>query len=276
MKNFIAALLLAFFSACALASTINFAEDFQGKSGCFILFNLNQNKLVEKYNPARCAKRITPASTFKIPLSLMAFDQKLITQETIFKWDGQEKELAAWNCDQSPQTWLKNSVVWVSQAITPQLGIAKIKSYLKKFHYGNQDFSGDPGKNNGLTHAWLSSSLKISADEQFKFIKKLVTNTLPVSKQAMINTKKNMFRETSPNGYQLYGKTGSGSDVHHPIYNQQHQLEDGWFTGFLEKDHQKYIFVLNFSDLQPPLTIEPAGLRAKAMTKSFLTKMGLF
>jgi beta-lactamase class D len=276
MKNLIAALLISLFSACALANTPDIAEDFQGKSACFILFDLNQNKLVEKYNPTRCAKRITPASTFKVPLSLMAFDQKLITQETIFKWDGREKDMAAWNVDQTPQTWLKNSVVWVSQTITPQLGITKIKSYLKKFHYGNQDFSGDPGINNGLTHAWLSSSLKISANEQFKFVKALVTNKLPVSHQAMIATKANMFRETSPNGYQLYGKTGSGSDLHHPIINNQHQLEHGWFIGFLEKGKQKYVFVLNFSDLQPPQTTDPAGLRAKAMTKLLLTKMGLY
>ena len=51
--------------------------------------------------------------------------------------------------------------MWLSQLLTPQLEMPKIKNYLQKFNYGNQDFSADVGKNNGLTNAWLNSSLKI-------------------------------------------------------------------------------------------------------------------
>lgn len=275
MKKFIVFILLNLFTAHLFAADVNFSSEFENKSGCFILFNLTQNKVIEKYNPARCSKRITTASTFKIPLSLMAFDQKLITQNTIFKWDGKNRDLAVWNQNQTPQTWLKNSAVWVSQEITPQLGMSKIKYYLKKFHYGNQNFSGDPKKNNGLTHAWLSSSLKISANEQLNFIKLLVTNKLPVSQQAMTYTKENMFLEISPKGYKLYGKTGSGRNKNQPK-NTQHPLQDGWFIGFIQKSDQQYLFVLNFSDTQPPQTNEPAGIRAKTITKSILTKMDLF
>lgn len=47
------------------------------------------------------------------------------------------------------------SVVWVSQEITQKIGLNKIKNYLKDFDYGNQDFSGDKERNNGLTEAWL-------------------------------------------------------------------------------------------------------------------------
>ena len=196
MKKFLTALFLCLFSLTALAANPDFNKIFQNTSGCFILYDVSQKTIIKEYNPKRCNERITPASTFKIPLSLMAFEQDLITQKTVFTWDGVNKGLPQWNQNQTPASWLKNSVVWVSQKLTPQLGLRKIEYYLIKFRYGNQDFSGDPYKHNGLTHAWLDSSLKISAEEQFNFMRALVENTLPITPDAAANTKQNMFLET--------------------------------------------------------------------------------
>ncbi|HEV2614660.1 MAG TPA: penicillin-binding transpeptidase domain-containing protein [Gammaproteobacteria bacterium] len=258
MKRALLFSVLLVFSSSSFAATLNIASDFNGKNGCFILYDVNTQKIIQEYNPTRCAERIAPDSTFKVPLSLMAFDDNLITQKTVFKWDGKDKGLPQWNHDQTPQTWLKNSVVWVSQSITPELGLKKIKYYLHRFNYGNQNFSGDPYKHNGLTQAWLESSLKISADEQLVFLKDFVENKLPVSKEALSNTKQNMYLETSPTGYKLYGKTGSG--------------KNGWFIGYGEKANQKYIFVTNIA-----ITNESnGGSDAKALTKTILTQMKLF
>lgn len=264
MKKTLVVLFFALFSAGIFADTQNVAPEFGGKTGCFILYNFTENKSVVEYNPQQCAQRIPADSTFKIPLSLMAFDQHLITQQTIFKWDGIDRGLPQWNQDQTPHTWLKNSAVWVSQQLTPQLGLDKIKNYLQKFSYGNQDFSGDPGQSNGLTHAWLESSLKISPDEQLIFLKKLVANQLPVSTAAMMNTKTNMYLETSPNDWKIYGKTGSGfkDDIQH-----------GWFEGFIQKAGQTYIFVADFSAQQNNVP-SAGGPEAKDIVKSILTKMG--
>jgi len=67
----------------------NFAATFAGRDGCFELYDLSANKLVARYNPARCAKRLWPQSTFKVPLSLMAFDAGILKDEnTSIKWDG--------------------------------------------------------------------------------------------------------------------------------------------------------------------------------------------
>lgn len=260
-------LLFCFTSAFADA---DFATIFQNTNGCFILYDLKQNKIIQEYNPQRCAERISPESTFKIALSLMAFDQNLITQKTIFKWDGVDKGMSAWNQDQTPHTWLSNSAVWVSRLITQQLGIAKIQMYLDKFNYGNKDFSGDPGKNNGLTNAWLSSSLKISADEQLHFLQRLYLTTLPVLPAAMNITKQNMHLEMAhPNGWDFYGKTGTGYKTEQ-VATGQNPPQVGWFVGFLEQDGVAYAFVLNFSDLQNPVTSEAGGVRAKAMVETIL------
>lgn len=253
-------------SALGENPTPDLAKAFAGKNGCFILFDVNQQKIITEYNPTRCAQRLTPASTFKVPLSLMAFDEKIINQNTVFKWDGEDKGMPQWNQDQTPHSWLKNSAVWVSQEITPQLGMKKIKYFLHKFNYGNQNFSGDPYQNNGLTHAWLNSSLKISAEEQLDFLKNFVADKLPVSPDALENTKENIFLETTPNQYQLYGKSGSCD-------------QSGWFIGYIEKSkpNQTYIFVLNFSALDKSNNNNiPGGTQARNLTKKILAQMGLF
>ena len=244
------------------------ATYFAGKSGCFILYDVNQGKVSLSYNLAtRCNERISPDSTFKVPLSLMAFDRKVITQDTVFKWDGKNYPRPGWNHDQTPKTWMQESVVWVSQVLTPKLGADAIGKYLKGFNYGNQDFSGDLGKNNGLTQAWLDSSLKISAVEQLAFIKALNASRLPVSKEAMENTKANIFLETLPNGWKFYGKTGSGS------HEGSRTLTNGWFAGFAQKGPHQVVFVLNFSDLEPTTERDSPGIRAKNIVKRIFAKL---
>lgn len=248
----------------------DFPTLFKNQDACFLLYNLNAHKVVDVYNKSRCKTEVSPNSTFKIALSLMAFDSKVITQQTVFKWNGQHYSIPGWNQNETPQAWLQYSVVWVSQQITPQLGMDKINAYLKSFDYGNEDFSGDPGQNNGLSHAWLDSSLKISPAEQIKFIGKLVQNKLPVSEAAMNDTKANLYLETSANGWQLYGKTGSGSSVIQGVPEAH-----GWFVGWVQKQDQVYLVVLNSQDLVPPQSGEYAGQRAKNAAMQILQSEGL-
>lgn len=250
--------LFCLFFTPAFAKTNNVANYFQNKSGCFILYDVFKEKVIEKYNPKRCATRIAADSTFKIALSLMAFDQNLISSKTVFKWDGQEKGLPQWDHNQTPKTWLTYSAVWVSQELTPQLGLIKIKKYLDDFKYGNQDFSGTPGKDDGLTQAWLSNSLKISGNEQFAFLKRFMDRDLKVSKKSIELTSHNMFLQKLANGWLLYGKTGSGRDAS--------DMTEGWFVGFIEKEKQKYIFVTNFTSLNKADVVEVGGLIAKDIT----------
>lgn len=225
---------------------------FKKYNACFILYDLNNNKIVSEYNPnSRCSERIAPDSTFKIPLSLMAFNQGTINQQTVFKWNGTKEDLADWNQDQTPASWLKYSVVWVSQQITQQMGYAQIKHYLAGFDYGNQDFSGDPGRKNGLAYAWLSSSLKISALEQLNFLKAMLSNELPLTPEAIHITRKNMYLGKLENGADYYGKTGSGRHGRNERQKNPSRLRDGWFVGFVENGKQRYIFVSNLTDKEP-------------------------
>jgi len=255
-------ILFSLLLAPAFAKADNLVNYFQNKSGCFILYNVSEAKTVERYNPTHCATRVSADSTFKIALSLMAFDQNIISSKTVFGWNGNKKALPQWNHNQTPKTWLQYSVVWVSQGLTPQLGLSKIKKYLDNFKYGNQDFSGTPRKQDGLTQAWLSNSLKISADEQLDFLKRFITRDLNVSQESIELTKQNLFLEKLTNGWKLYGKTGSG--------HAQNKMTEGWFVGFVEKEKQKYIFVTNFTSLNETDKPEPGGSIAKTITIKLL------
>lgn len=254
IMNKLIALILAITAASVYAKTITteeYSQQFKNYDGCFILYSVNKHKVISEYNPSnRCSQRIAPDSTFKIALSLMAFNEGIINQDTLFKWDGKKGVLPTHDQDQdqTPLTWLKYSVVWVSQQITPQLGLARIKRYLAYFNYGNQDFSGDAGKNNGLQYAWLSSSLKISAREQLNFLNAMLSDKLHVSKKSIINTKRNMYQGKLDNGADYYGKTGSGRHGHNERESNPSQLRDGWFVGFIEMGSQQYIFVSNLTD----------------------------
>lgn len=274
MRKLLVFLCLGVFFATAFAKSINYSAYFKNKEGCFILYDLNSQKNVEEYNPSRCATQIAPDSTFKVALSLMAFDQNLITQKTIFKWDRKHRDLPIWNQNQTPHSWLQYSVVWVSQYLTPQVGMDKIVAYLKAFNYGNADFTGDPGKNNGLERAWLGSSLKISANEQIQFLSKLVKNTLPVSQTALNNTKTNMYLGTSSNGWKLYGKTGTHWTPN-PENKRKILSQDGWFVGYLQRGSQTYIFAINYTDTQTPNRLE-GGPYARQLTQNILTHLGIF
>lgn len=174
----------------------------------------------------------------------MGYDSKIFVSESSPKWPVSKEYyngfLQVCNAPHNPREWMRDSCVWYSRVLTQKLGLEKIKNYLAKFDYGNQDFSGDAGKNNGLTDAWLSSSLKISPIEQAVFVQKILDSNASVSKKSYDMTKKILFKEELSGGWKLYGKTGNGK--------QATNLQHGWFIGWIEKNNRKIVFVNHLVD----------------------------
>lgn len=206
-----------------------FSHNLLAQTQCFLLKE-NTRILAQEGD---CQTRHSPNSTFKIPISLMGFNEGILINQTHPVWPFKAEYTdwvytEAWKDPQTPRTWMRDSVVWYSQLITQKLGEEKFGQYVKAFQYGNQDISG------GLTQAWLSSSLKISPVEQIDFLQKLLNDALPVSQRSQALTRHILFREGLPNGWKLYGKTGSGS------LDKTHS--GGWFVGWLEKGDRRIIF----------------------------------
>lgn len=159
-----------------------------------------------------CDRRVTPASTFKVPLAVMGFDSGfLIDSETptLPFVQGYPDWIAAWRRDTGPARWMEQSVVWYSQQIARALGAERLTAYARSFNFGNADFSGDPGQDNGLERSWISSSLLVSPREQAAFIKRLLDRTLPVSSDAIEKTLMIVQSHAAGDGWTLLGKTGS-------------------------------------------------------------------
>lgn len=243
--------------------------EFKDQKGCFLLFNMKTQKLLTE-SGTTCREQFVASSTFKVPLSVMAFDSGVLKNtEDKYKWNGVKGKVDAWNQDHNARTWMQHSVVWYSKALTPKIGEEKIKKYLVDFKYGNQDISG------GLQEAWLHSpssqdaSLRISPYEQLEFMKALWSNKLPVSPDAMSITREIMFLETSPNGFKLSGKTGSNR------YKSEN-VQLGWFIAHLSREGEEYIAVVNFSDLKPVSVGGFGGPRAREMMTDYLKREKLW
>jgi beta-lactamase class D len=266
-------LLLLLAVACSSESPVekknDLDEQFTNLRGCFLLYNVKESKIVKEWGED-CYEKYPAASTFKVPLAVMAFDSGVLkNEEEIIKWDGEKRWLDHWNKDQNARTWMQYSVVWVSQELTPKIGEKKLKKYLHDFSYGNEEITD-------IREAWLERptskkpALKISAREQLEFMKKLWAEKLPVSQRSMSLTKEIMALETSPKGYNLAGKTGSN------FYDDEKKFQLGWFIAHLEKGGEEYISVMTISDLAPYHGASFGGMRAKDITKKIFAHEGLW
>lgn len=241
MKYFI---VICFAIFLPLASTTFAANKNVENIDCFIVKE-DQSYLINKGK--NCNTRYSPASTFKIALALIGYESGILKDENYPLWESKEpvKYLQDyWSGEKTPSSWMRYSVVWYSQMLTTKLGIKNFQNYMDKLEYGNKDLSGNPEKNDGLTEAWLSSSLLISPLEQISFIEKLASDSLLLfSKESQTKTKNliRIFEESLlSNGWTIYGKTGS--DIDKKIGERK-----GYFVGFATKDKRLISFVIHIT-----------------------------
>lgn len=177
---------------------------------CTLVLDASSGQVV--HETGDCDSPITPASTFKVPLAVMGYDAGILIDATAPTlpfvqgypdWGG-----AVWRRDTGPAHWMRHSVVWYSQRIAEALGADRLRAYGLAMGYGNADFSGDPGQNNGLERSWISSSLLISPREQARFVRDLVNRQLAVSMDAMDRTVA-IVEAHRVGEWTFWGKTGS-------------------------------------------------------------------
>ncbi|MBN1811989.1 MAG: class D beta-lactamase [Anaerolineae bacterium] len=247
-------------ACCAPAPTLNrvtsqdLSPFFEGYHACFVLWDVAADEYVT-YNPERCAERLSPCSTYKIPHSLIALETGVVPdQHHVIAWDGTQYPVEVWNQDHTMASAVQNSVVWYFQAVATEIGEEQMQAYLDKFGYGNQDISG------GLTRFWLGSSLEISADEQIDFLHRLDTSDLPVSQRSSDIVKEVLVLEETE-AYVYRGKTGSCTpEGEHPL---------GWFVGYVSYGGRSYIFATNIQGAKAE------GQKARSITEDVLQSLNL-
>ena len=230
--RFLVILELTFFiAAYSHADDADLAKLFQdrGVEGTIIISALD-GKINYVHNSRRSETRFIPASTFKIPNTLIALEEGAIKNEKeVIRWDGKDKGFDTWNRDQTLETAFSASCVWFYQELANRVGNQKYLTHLKKLGYGNAKTGPD------VTTFWLEGDLKISATEQINFLKKLYKETLPYSKGNIKLLKKIMIVEENPQ-FTIRAKTG---------WAMRTNPQQAWYVGYVETKGQIWFFAMN-------------------------------
>lgn len=233
MKKFI----LSFFAAIKCIASTAGGDVLDVNSSSISMLVCNKKMGIE-YIEGNCYEQFSPCSTFKFPLAIMGFDSGILKTKEDPEWESSSEDsiaFDAWRGHYTPQSWMKNSVVWYSQKMTQMLGFEKFNEYIHQWNYGNKDVSGTPGMNDGLTHSWLNSSLQISTKEQILFIRKFFNGELPISLETRSKVVSVMRRDETINGWEIFGKTG-GSDKYVDEKYPGILVQHGWFIGWCTKE----------------------------------------
>ena len=95
-----------------------------------ILIESADGKIKYQYN-VNNKESFIPASTFKIPNTLIILEEGLIKDlSEVIPWDGVEREYAPWNKDQTLKTAFQYSCVWCYQRYAKKVGDLKYHKYL--------------------------------------------------------------------------------------------------------------------------------------------------
>ena len=203
---------------------------------CTLVVDADGGRVLERAG-AQCDTRNSPASTFKLALAVIGYDAGILIDAHTPAWPYKPEYdawFASWKRTVDPTSWLRDSVVWYSQELTRRLGAARFQQAVDRLDYGNRDLAGDPGRDNGLTNAWLSSSLEISPVEQVAFVRKLLGRRLTLSPAAQARAIAIVPQFPLPDGWTAHGKTGNGSQLGADgALDRDRQF--GWFVGWADK-----------------------------------------
>jgi beta-lactamase class D len=206
-----------------------------------------------------CTRRVTPASTFKIALSLMGYDAGFLKDEHTPLLPYREGYLdwrPQWLQATDPAWWMQESVVWYSQQVTQALGRARFAEYTRRFGYGNMDVSGVRAED-GLALPWINAALQISPLEQVAFLGRMVNRRLGVSAHAYDMTARIVQPGAVGGGWKLQGKTGAVAGL-------------GWYVGWASKDGRTLVFArLVQSDATQPKDVSTGVWARDAFLPAF-------
>lgn len=241
-------------------STKEYSQDFQviidssNLTGSILIFDPQTNNYYSNdFN--RCSTGFIPASTFKIPNSIIALETGVAKDDsTVYKWDGKKKFLPQWEQDLILKDAFHLSCVPCYQQIAREIGTERMNEYLKKFDYGNMIV--DSSK---IDSFWLEGDSKISQMQQIVFLKKLYTSELPISDRTSEIMKRIMILDENES-YKLSGKTG---------WAVRGENNLGWFVGYVETRKGIFYFATNVEPAAGFNMDEFAGIRKEITLNAF-------
>ena len=178
-----------------------------------------------------CNQGHLPASTFKIPNSIIALETGVVANDsTLFKWNGEKRSMAIWEQDLIFKDAFRLSCVPCYQDVARRIGVDRMNTYLKKLNYGHMVVDST-----NIDLFWLEGKSTINQMEQIDFLTRLYNSQLPIQARTEQIIKRMMVIEENPK-FKLSGKTG---------WSIRNGNNNGWFVGFLETKSKAYFFATN-------------------------------
>lgn len=234
MKRFISTILLIIPGYALAVEWQHSAEAEQlfvdaGVRGTFVLYDVAENQLIG-FDQRRAKTRFVPASTFKIPHTLIGLAKNAVESvDEVLPFGGERQRFPSWEKDMSLRDALPISNVPVYQGLARRIALEGMAENLSLLAYGN----GDAGT--VVDRFWLDGPLMISAIEQAIFLANLAQNNLPYPTDQQEQVRE-ITRLEGGEHWTLHGKTG---------WTTAHDPAIGWWVGWVVKQDKIYSFALN-------------------------------
>jgi beta-lactamase class D len=202
----------------------------------------------------RSGEPMLPASTFKIPNSLIALETGVVEDpdKDVFKWDGVTRSIEAWNHDHTMRSAIAASAVPVYQEIARRIGAERMQKYVDLLEYGNRDIGG------GIDQFWLTGKMRIDPVQQVDFVDRLRRGVLPVSKRSQ-DLVREILPVTKVGDATIKAKSGLlGAEIGKPSL--------GWLVGWAEKGAAQTVFALNLDCREPRHIADRMKLAQQCLT----------
>jgi beta-lactamase class D len=222
-----------------------------------------QTGRITRYNAQRAGQRFLPASTFKVPNALIALETGVASDaDFTLPWDSLAHRepgfwTPSWSQDHTLRSAMRHSAYWYYQELARRIGAERMQRSLDRFEYGNRNMGG------GLDRFWLHGDLRVSPDEQVRFLQRMYSGELGVSQRSTEILKDILVLEQAPD-YRLSGKTGT-ADV-------TPTRELAWLVGYVERGERIWFYALNMEGEEVWEQWGPAPQRLKLL-RELLTEL---
>jgi len=219
-------------------------------TGTFVLYDIEARRLIG-HDETRARKRYVPASTYKVPHSLIGLASGAVRSvDEALPYGGKPQPFDAWEKDMGLREAIALSAVPIYQELARRIGPERMQTHITGLDYGNARIGSV------VDRFWLDGPLAISAVEQTQFLARLAQGALPYSAAQQQAVREIVLLETKGDA-RLYGKTG---------WQNAPDPGVGWWVGWVEKGGRVHPFALNLdirsaADAQKRLDIGKAALR---------------
>lgn len=226
-----------------------------GVEGAFVALDVVRDTLT-LVGGGLARRRLIPASTFKIPNSLIALETGVIKDENeIVPYGGKPQPLKQWERDMSIREAIVVSNVPIYQELARRIGLLRYREWLNRLDYGNRQTGDD------VERFWLKGPLETTPIEQALFLARLARGKLDASPRAQAIVR-DIVKLEAMGGATLYGKSG---------FTTASTPSTGWWVGWVENGASLHSFAVVLMGL----TMADAGKRL-TVGRALLQRLGIY